>query len=368
MNHRLIQLGIAVLIGLFAVKIAMSILGAVLPDLWWILLLLDAGFITWRLVEVWPQISPVAAYPGGNVPPAAPPAPPPQALRPTGGIPFVKIPEQRQQTGQQAIAELDSMIGLHGVKGEINKLISRLQVEKRRQAQGLAVSSIALHMVFTGPPGVGKTVVARLVGAIYRDLGVLKKGHVVETDRAGLVAGYIGQTAPKTKDKIAEAMDGILFIDEAYTLSSGPGGGDQFGQEAIDTLLKEMEDKRDRLVVIVAGYPAEMRSFINANPGLESRFTKTIEFKPYSPDELISIFSGMLAKEDLHLARDWPEGELRAWFSSRARDPQFGNARAARTMVERVREAQALRLSQAGSGDDLQTVTGNDIQEALGAS
>ncbi|EKM98009.1 AAA family ATPase, partial [Acidocella sp. MX-AZ02] len=162
----------------------------------------------------------------------------------------------------------------------------------------------------------------------------------VETDRAGLVAQYIGQTAPKTKDKVTEALDGILFIDEAYTLTGGKGGHD-FGQEAIDTLLKEMEDKRDRLVVVVAGYPAEMRSFINSNPGLASRFTKTIEFQAYSPPELIEIFQGMLAKEDLRLSSDWPEADLRGWFSSRVRDPSFGNARSARTLVERVREAQA---------------------------
>nr|WP_255643199.1 AAA family ATPase [Acidocella sp. KAb 2-4] len=218
-------------------------------------------------------------------------------------------------------------------------------------------------MVFTGPPGVGKTVVARTLGAIYRDLGVLKKGHVVETDRAGLVASYVGQTAPKTKDKVTEALDGILFIDEAYTLTGGKGGHD-FGQEAIDTLLKEMEDKRDRLVVVVAGYPAEMRSFINSNPGLASRFTKTIEFQAYSPPELIEIFQGMLTKEDLRLAQDWPEADLQGWFSSRVRDPSFGNARSARTLVERVREAQATRLS-ADMGADLQTITADDVKGAM---
>ncbi|WP_081432849.1 AAA family ATPase [Acidiphilium cryptum] len=173
----------------------------------------------------------------------------------------------------------------------------------------------------------------------------------------------MGHTAPKVKNKVAEAMDGILFIDEAYTLSGGKGGHD-FGQEAIDTLLKEMEDKRDRLVIIVAGYPAEMRAFINSNPGLASRFAKTIEFQPYSPPELIEIFKGMLRKEDLHLAPDWPEAELTGWFSSRLTDPQFGNARTVRTIVERIREAQSLRLAQNGAGD-LQTVTAEDVQEAL---
>jgi SpoVK/Ycf46/Vps4 family AAA+-type ATPase len=343
--------------GLFAIQIAIWILGSLAPDLWWILLLADGGFITWRLVEVWPQIS---TQKQGETPEAAN-NPPPVRTTP---MPFITVPTQAPKTtGKQAIAELEAMTGLGGVKEEINKLIARISLEKRRREQGLQVSPMSLHMVFTGPPGVGKTVVARLLGAIYRDLGVLKKGHVVETDRAGLVAQYIGQTAPKTKDKVTEALDGILFIDEAYTLTGGKGGHD-FGQEAIDTLLKEMEDKRDRLVVVVAGYPAEMRSFINSNPGLASRFTKTIEFQAYSPPELIEIFQGMLAKEDLRLSSDWPEADLRGWFSSRVRDPSFGNARSARTLVERVREAQATRLS-ADMGADLQTVTADDVKGAM---
>ena len=362
MNHRLMNIGITVIGGIIAFHIVMSIVAGILPDLWWILLLASGGYIAWRLVEAWPQIAPPATAPAGHVPT---PQGPPQSVRATGGMPFIKVSEPPRQSGEQAIAELEAMTGLQGVKVEINKLISRLQVEKKRQAQGLAVSSMSLHMVFKGPPGVGKTEVARRLGAIYRDLGILKKGHVVETDRAGLVAGYIGQTAPKTKDKIAEAMDGILFIDEAYALTSGPNGPDQFGQEAVDTLLKEMEDKRDRLVVIVAGYPQEMRAFINSNPGLESRFTKTIEFQSYSAGELIEIFKGMLGRDDLRLASEWPEGELRAWFASRASDPHFGNARAARTLVERVREAQAHRLAHGGDGDDLQTVIAQDVLEAL---
>ncbi len=358
MREKLIGLGVLVFLGIIAVKVVVYVLGSIAPDLPWILLLADAGFIVWRLVEVWPQVS--LTEQGETAEPAN--APP---IR-TSPLPLINVPTQPAgPTGKQAIAELEEMTGLGGVKEEINKLIARISLEKKRREQGLKVSPMALHMVFTGPPGVGKTVVARTLGAIYRDLGVLKKGHVIETDRSGLVAQYIGQTAIKTKDRIAEAMDGILFIDEAYTLTGTEGRqGDQFGQEAIDTLLKEMEDKRDRLVVVVAGYPEQMRAFINSNPGLASRFTKTIEFQPYSPPELIEIFRGMLGKEDLVLSPDWPETDLRGWFASRVRDPQFGNARAARTLVERVREAQATRLAGDAVGD-LQTVTADDVKGAI---
>lgn len=356
--NRLVRWGITAIVGLIVLQFALGILTALIPDLWWFLLLVDAGFIVWRIVEVWPHVN---AATQGNMPGQANATPQPAAPSP---LPRINVPQAApRQTGRQAIAELEAMTGLGSVKKEINTLIARLEVEKKRRAQGLNVSPMSLHMVFTGPPGVGKTVVARTLGAIYRDLGVLKKGHVVETDRSGLVAQYIGQTAIKTKDKIAEALDGILFIDEAYTLTGSKVGGD-FGQEAVDTLLKEMEDKRDRLVVIVAGYPAEMRAFINSNPGLASRFAKTIEFQPYSPPDLIEIFRGMLGKEDLRLAPDWPEAELTGWFSSRVNDPQFGNARAARTIVERIREAQSIRLAQDGAGD-LQTVTAGDVKEAL---
>ncbi len=359
--NRLVRWGITAIVGLIVLQFALGILTALIPDLWWFLLLVDAGFIVWRIVEVWPHVNVTTQGIAPGQPQAAPRPP-----APSPPLPLMNVPQAaRQQTGRQAIAELEAMTGLHSVKKEINTLMARLEVEKKRRAQGLTVSPMSLHMVFTGPPGVGKTVVARTLGAIYRDLGVLKKGHVIETDRSGLVGQYIGHTAVKTKEKIAAALDGILFIDEAYALTGTQGRqGDQFGQEAVDTLLKEMEDKRDRLVVVVAGYPAEMRAFIGSNPGLASRFAKTIEFQPYSPPDLIEIFKGMLGKEDLGLFAGGGEAELTGWFSSRVNDPQFGNARAARTIVERIREAQSIRLARQGAGD-LQTVTAGDVQEAL---
>ena len=272
---------------------------------------------------------------------------------------------QQEDAATKAFAELDAMVGLDSVKKELNTLMARLRVDRKRRAQGLAVEPLSLHMVFTGPPGVGKTVVARVIGALYRSVGVLKKGHVIETGRSGLVGEYIGSTAPKTQARIHEAEGGILFIDEAYSLAGGAVQGD-FGKEAIETLLKAMEDMRDRLAVIVAGYPAEMRKFIDSNPGLASRFTKTIDFPPYNAPELLEIFRRMLAKNDLELTGEVRriEAELSGWFEAQLRDPRFGNARAVRTLVERVREAQAIRIDREDS-EDLRGVTMADVCEAL---
>src|ERR1700676_2366823 len=218
-----------------------------------------------------------------------------------------------------ALARLDAMVGLVPVKQEVKGLVARMQVEQKRRDQGLDVSALSQHMVFTGPPGVGKTEVARLVGEICRGLKVLRKGHVVETDRAGLVAGYVGQTATKTLDKCREALDGILFIDEAYSLAASTGGGGpDFGKEAIDTLLKFMEDNRDRIVVIVAGYRNEMRRFIDSNPGFGRRFSKTVDFPSYDTSELCEIFRRMAARRQFNLP-DGCEAKLKPWIEGRSK-------------------------------------------------
>ena len=197
----------------------------------------------------------------------------------------------------EVLDELEQMIGLAPVKEEVNKLLAGIEVERKRREQGLPMPTVSRHMVFTGPPGVGKTQIARALGEIYRSLHVLRKGHVVEVQRSDLVAGYIGQTAVKTLEKCKEALDGILFIDEAYTLAGTPGSSGDFGREAIDTLLKFMEDNRDRLMVIAAGYPNQMRHFIASNPGLASRFSKTIEFPSYSASELAAILRLMAKRQ-----------------------------------------------------------------------
>jgi S1-C subfamily serine protease/Cdc6-like AAA superfamily ATPase len=269
-------------------------------------------------------------------------------------------------TGVSALDELARMTGLETVKAEIGTLISRLQVEAARREQGFPVAPISLHMVFTGPPGTGKTAVARLYGAILRDLGVLEKGHLVETDRAGLVAGYVGQTALKTREKIADALDGILFIDEAYTLAEQAGAAADFGREAIDTLLKEMEDKRDRLVVIVAGYPDQMSKFLASNPGLPSRFTKTIQFKSYEAGDLVAITHSMARRDGLRLSQD-ADPVLKTFFERARTARDFANARTARTVLERAREAQAARIAPqiiGKVGVDLDELTLADIQSA----
>jgi SpoVK/Ycf46/Vps4 family AAA+-type ATPase len=233
-----------------------------------------------------------------------------------------------------------------------------------RREQGLPIGTISRHMVFTGPPGVGKTQVARALGEIYRSLGILRKGHLVETDRSGLVAGYVGQTAIKTLDVCKSALDGILFIDEAYSLAAHSGGGPDFGKEAIDTLLKFMEDNRDRIVVIVAGYPNEMRRFIDSNPGLASRFTKTIDFPSYEPAELVAILRGMAKSQKYELPPEL-DAKLKPWIERERRSESWGNARAMRTLLEQAREAQAMRISR-NPGADLTKIEMSDIVAATG--
>ena len=224
-------------------------------------------------------------------------------------------------------------------------MVAFLNIQKKREEHGLPKSPLTLHLVFCGSPGTGKTTVARLIGQIYKELGVLKKGHCVETDRSGMVAEYIGHTAPKVEKLIESALDGVLFIDEAYTLKPLDSPKD-FGQEAIDTLLKRMEDYRDRLVVIVAGYDAEMNRFISANPGLQSRFTRYLKFNDYLPEEMLAIFEKMCLSHQ-YIVSSQAKNKLLKKFATlyENRDSSFGNGRLVRNMFEKTLEKQATRLA-----------------------
>ena len=252
--------------------------------------------------------------------------------------------EQDQEALESPYDTLNDLIGLTSVKEEITKLYNFIKIQQVRKDKGLRTPDISYHCVFTGNSGTGKTTVARIMAGIYKELGILKKGHLVETDRSGLVAEYVGQTAVKTNKIIDSALDGVLFIDEAYSLVQG--AKEDFGQEAISTLLKRMEDDRNRLVVILAGYGSEMKAFIDSNPGLQSRFNRYIHFPDYDADELKQIFL-LNAKKNQYSLDDEAMAELEKLLSSAIahKDMNFGNARFVRNLFEKSIQNQAMRLS-----------------------
>ena len=251
---------------------------------------------------------------------------------------------EKEQSADELIAELNSLTGLTAVKEDVNALINLLKVQKMREQMGMKQTSVNKHLVFMGNPGTGKTTVARLLAKIYKAIGAISKGHLVEVDRSGLVCGYIGQTATKTAEVIESALGGVLFIDEAYTLTNGKGQGD-FGQEAVDTLLKGMEDHRDDLVVIVAGYTELMEEFLDSNPGLRSRFNKFINFEDYTAEEEVEILINNCKKQEYMLSRDALE-EARRFFTERvANKPEgYANARDVRNYLEKAISNQATRI------------------------
>jgi Holliday junction resolvasome RuvABC ATP-dependent DNA helicase subunit len=260
-----------------------------------------------------------------------------------GAPPDLHVPEQHAAL-RSALVSLNSLVGLSAVKNEVLSLTNLIRLQRLRAQRGIPNVSLPLHLVFTGSPGTGKTTVARLLGQIYKALGVLEKGHVIEVDRAGLVAGYMGQTALKTREVIETALDGILFIDEAYSLARDTQS--DFGREAIDTLLKAMEDNRRRLVVIVAGYTEPMEMFLSSNPGLRSRFNKYIQFADYTIEELQEIFHGM-CKDAGYIVSPDAQRQVRVYLNSRlsSNSPDFGNARGVRNVLEVSQMNHANRLA-----------------------
>ena len=293
----------------------------------------------------------------------------PDAEKKTADLPEEESGEEQKEPEkiEDLKAELDSYIGLEVVKQEVRNLINMVSVHQMREKNDLPTTDLSLHMVFSGNPGTGKTTIARIMARIYHSLGILSKGQLVEVDRSGLVAGYVGQTALKTSKVIKKAMGGVLFIDEAYALNGG--SENDFGQEAIDTILKAMEDHRDDLVVIVAGYDDLMDDFIHSNPGLESRFNRFLHFEDYTLDEMMGIFS-MQCKKGCYNLAEGAEEQVRAYIQEENDGGiSFGNARGVRNLFEKILIQQANRLAVQGNvgREDLMTVTVEDVKAARNA-
>lgn len=276
--------------------------------------------------------------------------------------------DDKRESLEDVLDELNNLVGLANLKKEIFTLINFLKIQKMRLREGLPYTQISFHSVFSGNPGTGKTTVGRLFGRALKAMGFIKKGHLIETDRAGLVGQYIGHTALKTDSVIKNALDGVLFIDEAYALNRESDRGSDFGKEAIDTMIKRMEDYRDRLVIIVAGYTKEIKAFINSNPGLESRFSNYFQFPDYDPEELFNIFLIFCEKENYQL-RDSAGEKLRACIEGifNNRDQNFGNARIIRNLFQRIIRNQANRLSELKriSKDDLLYLEPEDVPKSF---
>lgn len=304
--------------------------------------------------------------PGQPAAPLSTSSPTPPDRQPTsndaanGGAtePELELPPERSI--EDLLAELDELVGLSHVKAEVRRLTSLLRIQRLRAERNLPTVETSKHFVFSGNPGTGKTTVARLLSQIFRTLGVVTKGHLVETDRSGLVAGFVGQTATRTKQVLDSALGGTLIIDEAYALARG--GENDFGLEAVDTIVKFIEDHRDDLCVIAAGYPEEMRDLIDSNPGLESRFTRTVHFPDYDTDELVMIFQLISGNKEYHLDTSGA-ARLSTIIGEQARGRGFGNGRFVRNVFEAAVGHQALRLAdtEAPSDEQLTTLSAADI-------
>ncbi len=273
--------------------------------------------------------------------------------------------EEKKPDFDELMAQLDSLVGLDDVKKDIKNLMNLVKVRRLRRENGLPIPPMSLHMVFMGNPGTGKTTVARIISGLYAAIGVLENGQLIEVDRSGLVAGYVGQTALKTQEVIKSALGGVLFIDEAYSLASG--GENDFGREAIETILKAMEDHRDELIVVVAGYDGPMEKFINSNPGLQSRFNKYFYFPDYNGEQLLHIFKGQCKKNGYALTEE-AEAEANAMFEElyENRGENFGNGRDVRNVFEDtvVRQSNRVAALDAPTKDDLMQFLPEDLKDA----